>query len=67
MPPRLLGRRGSERVGRILDRPRKARAELQDELEQITQAAASGTATVEDMKRADVIADQLSRNGPTLD
>ena len=59
--------KATERVGRILDRPRKARAELQDELEQITQAAASGTATVEDMKRADVIAAQLSRNRPTLD
>jgi hypothetical protein len=37
--------RATERVGRILDRPRKARAELQDELDQIAQAAASGAAT----------------------
>jgi len=59
--------RATERVGRILDRPRKARAELQDELDQIAQAAAAGRATVEDMKRADVIADQLSRTRPTLD
>jgi biopolymer transport protein ExbB/TolQ len=59
--------KATERVGRILGRPRKARAELQDELDQIAQAAASGAATVEDMKRADVIADQLSRNRPTLD
>ena len=47
--------KATERVGRILDRSRKARAELQDELDQIAQAAASGAATVEDMKRADVI------------
>ena len=59
--------KATERVGRILDRPRKAHAELQDELDQIVQAAAAGRATVEDMKRADVIADQLSRNRPTLD
>ena len=59
--------KATERVGRILDRPRKARAELQDELDQIAQAAAAGRATVEDMKRADVIADQLSRTRPTLD
>ena len=59
--------KATERVGRILDRPRKARAELQDELDQIVQAAAAGRATVEDMKRADVISDQLSRNRPTLD
>jgi len=59
--------KATERVGRILGRPRKARAELQDELDQIAQAAASGAATVEDMKRADVIAAQLSRNRPTLD
>jgi Flp pilus assembly protein TadB len=59
--------KATERVGRILDRPRKARAELQDELDQIAQAAAAGRATVEDMKRADVIADQLSRTRTTLD
>ena len=56
--------KATERVGRILDRPRKARAELQDELDQIAQAAASGAATVEDMKRADVIADKLTQMRP---
>jgi hypothetical protein len=49
--------------GRILDR----RAELQDELELIAQAAAAGAATEDDMKRADVIAGELSRTRPTLD
>ena len=53
--------KATERVGRILDRPRKARAELQDELDQIAQAAASGAATSEDMKRADVLSEDESR------
>lgn len=53
--------KATKRVGRILDRPRKELAALEEELEEIRDLAMHGAADEDDMRRAEAIEEKIAR------